>query len=258
MKRQQYTWRLPPEIERRLGENTYGRPRAIHEAEHLLLILQDPPVPGSAPKHQIFLRRPDGKLLCNGDDFGETRLDTLLSLYQKAIHETEEAYSRANCAAELFGLLKRLGPLTRATASLHATLQAARTAVPADPLLIAARDKASDMAHDVELLLGDARLALDYRMAHEAETQAVQMRDMARAQHKLNILAAITFPLMALATLMSMNLPNGLEDQGPSIFWAIIVLAVVLGVMTVSWVGRAAHSSSAPRRNTREARPRRL
>ena len=40
MRRKHYNWQLPDELERRLGETTYGRQRAMFEADHLLGVYQ--------------------------------------------------------------------------------------------------------------------------------------------------------------------------------------------------------------------------
>lgn len=75
MARRKYNWQLPPEIELRLGDSTYGRQRAIFEAGHLLLILHAPPSAEDRQRQsKVFLRTPDGKYLCDGRENGETKL----------------------------------------------------------------------------------------------------------------------------------------------------------------------------------------
>ena len=59
---------------------------------------------------------------------------------------------------------------------------------------------------------------------------------MATAQHKLNVLAAITFPVMAVATLFGMGLIHGLENRSPYLFWCIFALGFVMGIITKRWV----------------------
>ena len=59
---------------------------------------------------------------------------------------------------------------------------------------------------------------------------------MTLAQHKLNVLAAVTFPVMAVATLFGMGLVHGLENKPPYLFWFIFVIGFVMGMLTKRWV----------------------
>ncbi len=72
------------------------------------------------------------------------------------------------------------------------------------------------------IILADAKLALDYRIAQSAEVQMAKATEMTAAQHKLNILAAATFPLMAVATFFGMNLVHGFESA-PGLFWVVLL-----------------------------------
>jgi Mg2+ and Co2+ transporter CorA len=64
---------------------------------------------------------------------------------------------------------------------------------------------------------------------------------MATAQHKLNVLAAATFPLMAVATLFGMNLIHGLEGR-PFYCWLVFAAGCGVGVLTMQWVMRQSRS----------------
>ncbi|MFM7099767.1 MAG: hypothetical protein ACKO3N_01190 [Verrucomicrobiota bacterium] len=239
MKRKQYAWSLPAEIESRLGDNSYGRQRAIEGAGHLLLVLHAPPGPQTREREAVvFLRRPDGQHLCNGFEGGEQKLRKLLADYRARWEELDEQYDNAASADELFQLLERLTPLNRASTNLAAALQSARDLVRDDRFLIGMRDEAYDVSRAFELLLGDARLKLDYRTAKDAESHALKAAEIATAQHKLNILAAVTFPVMALATLLGMNVLHGLENRPLAIFWVVLLLGAGLGFGVKSWVTR--------------------
>jgi hypothetical protein len=237
MKRKQYQWTLPPGIERRLGDTSYGRQRAIYEGDHLLIILHAPPGPDDADREfRIFLRTPDGKFQCNGKPEGQNHLHRLISEYRTRCSELEEAYQNAQTSEDLFELIESLAPAARSAGNMRDALQAAREHVKADQFLIAMRDEAYEIARNFELLLGDARGALDFRIARHAETQAIRSQEMALAQHKLNVLAAITFPLMALAAILGMNLKHGLEDQSPVVFFIVFVIGLIVGLIVKSWV----------------------
>jgi len=236
MRRKTFSWQLPREIEARLGESTYGRQRAICEAEHLLIILHAPPDPEThAREPQVFLRKPDGVVLWNGTGGGELRLRQLLVTYRELLERYDDALDNAQTVSDLFEILEPLGPLNRATTHLSQALQAAREHAREDAFLIAMRDEAYEISRGFEILTADAKLALDYRIAQNAEAQMAKAKEMAAAQHKLNILAAATFPLMAVATFFGMNLVHGFESA-PGLFWVVLLAGCAVGGYTVKWV----------------------
>jgi Mg2+ and Co2+ transporter CorA len=83
------------------------------------------------------------------------------------------------------------------------------------------------------------KLALDYQIAENTEQQAARADEMAAAQHKLNVLAAVTFPLMAIATLLGMNLVHGFETEPPALFWSVVILGFIVGFVVKGWVTKA-------------------
>lgn len=237
MKRKQFNWELPAEIEKRLGENSYGRQRAIYEADHLLLILHGIPHEDDVEREEsIFLRKPDGTWLHNGRDNGTYKLQELLKSYREKHLAFEKLYDSAKSAKEFFAIIEPLTPVNRAISNLAEAVQAARNYVKDDQFLIGIRDDAQETARSFEILMSDCKLSLDYRMAKNAERQARHGYEMAEAQHKLNILAAITFPLMAVATIFGMNLVHGLEEKTPLFFWAIMITGIIIGMLTQKWV----------------------
>ncbi len=237
MKRKQFSWQLPTEIENRLGETSYGRQRAIYEADHLLLILHTIPDEDDTSRDAIvFLRLPDGKWFCNGRDNGENQLRKLLRSYHEKYQILENLYEKAKSAKELFEIIEPLTPINRASLNMADAIQSARNLVKDDQFLIGIRDESEDISRSYEIMLSDTKMALDYRMAKNAERQSQQGYEMAEAQHKLNILAAITFPLMAMAAIFGMNLVHGLEEKTPILFWVVMVIGIVIGMLTQKWV----------------------
>lgn len=240
MSRRSFDWKLPPAIEQRLGSHSYGPQRAIHEDDHLLLILHEPPISaGNAREPAVFLRKPDGKWLYHGVDNGQYALGQLLERYEKQFAGLEQLYAKARSAEQLFQVLDRALPLARAAGNLKEATQAAREMVRQDPLLIDCRDRAADLARGMELLVGDSRLALDFRLARNAEEQAQFALAGNRAQQKLNVLAAWTFPLMTLAAVFGMNLRGGFENLPEIWFWLVFAAGVVLGMTAKAWVMHA-------------------
>jgi hypothetical protein len=238
-KRKPLNWTLPPEIEARLGESTYGRQRVISEADHLLIILHHPPVPDRLERDPaLFLRKPDGSLLANGYDQGGHKLRALLGEYRQRWEECDKAYDTAVTAEQLLKLLETLAPLNRSSTNLARTLQAARDAAKGDKFLIGMRDESEEISRAFELLTSDAKLKLDYRIASKSEAQAEQARLMITAQHRLNVLAAITLPLMAVATVLGMNVVHGLEGRTPPVFLFVLALGLTIGIFVKRWVSR--------------------
>lgn len=239
MKRKTLNWTLPPEIEARLGEGTYGRQRVIAEANHLLIILHHPPTPDRLEREPaVFLRKPDGSLLANGYDQGGLKLRKLLGEYRQRWEECDKAYDTAEAAAQLLKLLETLAPLNRSSTNLARALQAARDAAKGDKFLIGMRDESEEISRAFELLTSDAKLKLDYRIASNSEAQAEQTRLMISAQHRLNVLAAVTLPLMALATVLGMNVTNGLENCTPLLVPLVLALGLTIGFFVKRWVAR--------------------
>ncbi|MFN2427979.1 MAG: hypothetical protein ABR587_16200 [Candidatus Binatia bacterium] len=83
---------------------------------------------------------------------------------------------------------------------------------------------------------------IEARLGHGSfgrqRASAVKSAEMATAQHKLNVLAAVTFPIMALATVLGMNLTNGLEERSPFLFLTVLTIGVLIGRFVRRWVIR--------------------
>lgn len=239
MKRRNFNWTLPPEIEARLGESSYGRQRAMLEAGHLLVILHAPPAQERTEREElVLLRNPDGRWLANGFEGGEVRFRKLLGDYRSRLESLEEDYAKASTADQLFPLIEALAPTQRSCSQMADALQSARDLVKEDRFLISVRDEGYELARGFELLLGDARLKFDYQMARSSELNGIQAGRMAQAQHRLNVLAAVGFPLLAVASLLGMNVRHGLEDRQPWVFLAVLALGAALGFAVRSWVVR--------------------
>lgn len=237
MGRKTFNWTLPQEIEARLGESTYGRQRVISEAGYVLIILHLPPVQDTLEREPIlFLRQPDGTFLVNGYPNGAQKLRALIGDYRKLWEECDKAYDSAESPENLLALLEKLAPLNRSTTNLANTLQAARDEAKQDKFLISVRDESYDVSRAFELLTSDAKLKLDYRIAKNSEEQSIQAQAMISAQHRLNVMAAITFPIMAVATVLGMNLTHGLENRSPILFLLVLVIGVMIGLFVKSWV----------------------
>ncbi len=246
MARSQYRWTLPAEITARLGSESWGAQRAIVEAGQLLLILHAPPKPDSNEReHEVYFRQRDGTWLHEGREHGERALNNFLDEYRTLLDGLETRFEKASDIDTLFAVIDRLIPLARASGNMKAALQTARESLGNDVFLIDMRDRSVEIARGFELLLADARQALDFRIARSAEAQTRAAEIGNRAQHKLNILAAMTFPLMTVAAVFGMNLHSGLEDVPLIAFWLVFVGGLMLGMFAKGWLSSTPPAESA-------------
>ena len=240
--RERYQWPVSEAITRRIGTASFGAQRAIFEDQQLLLILHAPPQTGKPRQHEIFLRLPDdaprGVWLYKGRKGGQAAMADLLARYQSAYDRLSDALDEAETSAALFAIIGDSIPLTRAAVNLQKAMEAGRDAAKDDLWLIDQRDKAVELARNFELLLADARLELDYRLAQAAEHQTRATEAVTRAQRKLNTIAALTFPIMALGAAWGMNLHSSWEAVSPVLFWLVIAVGLGLGLIVRHWVNQ--------------------
>ena len=246
--RREYDWHLPEKITRRLGRSSYGRQRSIFEDGHLLIILHTPPETDTHKRETVvFYRSPDGQWMCNGKGDGLGKLTRLIGRYEELWSKLDAKYDQGKSPRELFDLLQAINPLRRAAADMYAALQSAREAVRGDGDIIERRDRAYEIQRQYDLLLEDVKNAHNFRIAQNAEEDAQVSREAVQAQHRLNVLAAIFFPLVTLAGLFGMNLPSGLNDFGIGAFWMIFAAGLILGAFLRGWVMRPCNRDGSPR-----------
>jgi hypothetical protein len=231
------TWTLPEAIRIRLGQNTYGRQRAIFEEGHLVLVLHRPPGPDDAAREgNLFWRNLAGDWQFSRGGPGPGALKRHVQTYAELESKLTQSYEQAADTSALFDLVEALTPLVRAARNMHAALQTAREAVKGDLFLVEMRDLAYEVTRNFDLLLEDVRNAIQHRMARESEEQAKLSKQALQASHRLNILAALFFPLTAIASLFGMNLAHGFDQSSVIIFWLVSVVSVGLGFVMKGWV----------------------
>lgn len=223
-------WQVPARIRQRVGAQA-GRQRAIVEEGHLLLVLHELPKDGEIDRAaKLFWRAPDGAWRATGagQSSGLPVLHRHLDTYKQAITALDARVEAGKTAQDFFAVLNEATPLQRSARNLHAALQEAREGVD-DREIISARDTAGTLERGAEILVSDARNALDYTIAKNAEAQAASSRQAVEAQHKLNLLAAMFFPITAIGSMLGTNLHTGLEHAPPALFWGVVVAALVVG-----------------------------
>lgn len=236
-------WRVPAEFRQRIRESV-GRQRVMESEGHLLLILHAPPKADEAQRTaRLFWRSPDG-VWQSTVGHGIPSLQKHLAEYDAALQQLDELQDEAEWAADFLNILQAITPLRRATRHLYETLQEARELAKDDSDLILCRDQAYALQRQAELVESDTRSGLDCAIARRAEEQAESSRKMAVAAHRLNLLAALFFPIATIATVFGMNLRHGFETTGldPILFWLVVLVGLGLGF---SLIGRI---DSTPRR----------
>jgi len=231
------SWELPEKIRHRFGQRGAGRQRAMVHDGHLLLIMHEVPDPGTDERRTVFFwRRPDGSWSFSGRGNGLPMLREHIDAYEQAEAQLRREYHAAVGAEDYFQMLERLAPLQHASENLYRTLQAAREGIPDDRDIIDLRDAAYDVDRDLDLLYRDAKNALDFSMARKAEEQAGFGRQSVQAGHRLNILAALFFPLATLSTVFGMNMVHGWEDKPVAVFWIVSAFGLIAGLIICAWV----------------------
>lgn len=224
-------WQAPREFFTRLGEGP-GRQRAMFADGHLLLVLHEPPEPGEAMRGRLFWREPDGSWKSNSLGTGIQSLRQHVAEFAERIDKLEDRLQVAVGANDYFAILQAIVPLYRGVRNLHGTLQSAREMVPDDREIIVLRDRAGEAERAAELVHGDAKNGLDFTIARQAELQAHRGFEMAVSAHRLNILAAIFFPIATVSAIFGMNLKHGVVAMGaPWDFWGLVAFGLISGLL---------------------------
>ena len=223
-------WKVPDVFRARLGEAA-GKQRAMESGGHVLLVLHEPPGAGETERRgRYFWREPDGGWKSSSLGAGVQALKKHVAEYAERVEAIDDQLLRAQASEDYFRVLQSIGPLYRASRNMHATLQQAREMAPADRELIALRDQAGEIERAAELLQNDAKHGLDFLIARKTEEQAQRSYQMAVSAHRLNLLAAIFFPLATLSAIFGMNLEHGLPQQSNGVFWMVLAIGLLSGM----------------------------
>ncbi|MEM6798269.1 MAG: CorA family divalent cation transporter [Planctomycetota bacterium] len=235
-------WGVPREFRDRLGDDV-GRQRVMQSEGHLLLVLHAPPVAGQKLRFgKIFWRNPEGAWKPVAMAHNDHPVGELLDQYEEVIEALDQRESDAHLARTYFEILTALNPLLRSCHNLYTVLHEARKAAKEDRELILLRDRAYALNRRAELLQQDAKNTLDFVIARRSEEQAESARRQAKAAHRLNILAALFFPLATIASVFSMGLHHGQEEfltnNAPWPMLGVVAVGLTLGALLAVFVTR--------------------
>lgn len=230
-------WNVPEAFFEELG-NRLGRQRAIVADGHLLLALHAPPDPEEpSRKGRFFWRKPDGTWMgtCPGE--GIASLQNHLKDYATTVDRLDHQDDAATALEEQFEVIQALVPTLRSARHLHEALQEAVRLRKGDPVLTDLRDRAYEIERAAELAYQESRTKLEFMIAVQAEEHAESAYQMTVAAHRLNLLAAMFFPLATLAALFGMNVSFGFEaSRSPLAFVLIVALGLICGIILTGFV----------------------
>ncbi len=239
-------WQVPKEFRDRLGK-TVGRQRPMVAEKNLLLALHAPPKTEDTVRiGRFFWRSPDGTWKSNDLGSGIAALGRQLDEYGDLVAALDRQEENAKTADDYFAVLERLTPLLRAARNQHQVLQEARKECPEYRDIIDVRDRAYAIERSTELLYSETKNSLDLVVAKRAEEQAQAGRRMAESSHRLNILAAVFLPIVAITAILGIDLatlavilgqkPESFTSGGvvPIMFIGMVIVALAFGaVLTV-------------------------
>jgi len=191
---------------------------------HLLVILHEPPTAAQVGRNaRLFWRSPEGDWKSDSLGVGINALRTHLTEFADRLQRLEDAIQKAGGADDYYRLRRTVAPIRRAAHGMHVALQQARELCPDDRELIGCRDQALNVELASDFALDDAQHGLEYAIAKQTEEQA-------KAGHRLNLMAALFFPLATLAAVFGMNVQHPLHDvDGPWLFWLLVISGVGVG-----------------------------
>lgn len=218
-----HNWDVPGLFRARLGEFV-GRQRVIEADGHLLLILHE--LPDSKTAHRkirLFWRSPEGKWKSNTFGDGIQAMRKHLTEFDDRVHELEDEEQRAVGADDFFRIQREIVRIRRAAHNKHEALEFAHELEPDDADLISCRNLSGAIERAADFVQDDAQRGLQYAMAKHAEQQS-------NSAHRLNLLAALFFPIATVAAIFGMNLNHGLDTADtPWLFWVLPIFGVGVG-----------------------------
>ena len=207
---------------------------------HLLLVLHGPPGPDDDHRDaRFFWRDAAGNWKATGvSGAGSQAVKNHLNEFADRLDKLEARFQAAQLAQEYFLLLQAIAPIHRTVRNAHAALQNARELLPNDREIISLRDRAGELEREAELLHTDTKNGMDYTVARRSEELAGRSYDMAVSAHRLNLLAALFFPIATASSIFGMNLRHGLDQDNIDIFFMVLTISLIIGGILMILINR--------------------
>jgi hypothetical protein len=221
-------WELPVSLRERIGK-TIGRQRAIQEEDHtLIMVHQAPSAKEKGRKGACCWINPKGEFRFSPE--GET-FEHLFAGYRKKLTHLEHEYEHADSALKYFTVLEAIIPLHFAAVRMASALQMARDQIPTNRQVLLWRDESFEIQRESEILQVCTKNALDYYQAKSVEDLSEITYKLSKTSHKLNMMATLFVPMMAICGLFGMNVYSGLDSEKYfPLFWIIAIVSVILGL----------------------------
>lgn len=228
---------FPDEFRQRLG-TTVGRQRCMQSEGHLLIVAHLVPEHDETTRRGIlFWRDAAGEWKCSNGDPGRVALNMHMDRYSKRLDAFEQQEEAAMKADEYMPLLEGLAPIVRAKRNFLEALEEARKAIPNARELIDYRDRAYDLARQAELLYEDSKNSMDVAIVRRADEQSQATHQMMVAAHRLNILAALFFPVATLGALFGTTLTDNWSwSQSPAPFILFVIASLMGGFVLTRFI----------------------
>lgn len=231
-------WQLPIEFRRRLGRSA-GRQRLMNHEGQLLIVTHDVPGPDEDSRQGIlFWFDSESQWKSSNGEPGAVAIENLLSKYEKRIEGLDQAEFKAKISEDYLPVLEQLAPISRSIRNLRDVLQDARKAAPDLVELIDFRDRAYALSRTAELTYQYAKDSMDVAIVKRAEEQASASDRMSAAAHRLNIMAALFFPLATLSGVFGTTLTDGWSwAKTADPFIVFLAVGLVSGIVLTYFVG---------------------
>lgn len=223
---------FPPHFapERELREQLSNHPGSqccLEGRYELLLMVHDVPQPGESRRQPLFFWRRSDRCWLQPNGTGLSGLADLLTRYGQVIEDHEDTLEETESAEEIFAVLRHAAPLARSSRNLLQALQQTLRMEPEDREVRSLRDQVVALERSAELLLHDARAALELWRARKLEEHSRATEKVERTTFRINLLMGLFLPLMALSGLLGMNvaLPGFLERA----FWPLLLIGALAG-----------------------------
>ena len=224
-------WQVPDSIRHSIAK-VPGAQRTLEADGHIVLILHKLPTEHCANREiRLFWRNPDGTWESDDLGAGIKALQQHVTEFNNRVVELEDMENNATSADGYFHVRGQIVPIHRAAENMSAAISRAYELCPDDRGLLACRNLAAGVERTSELLKDDAAYGLEYTMAKQAESQSL-------ASHRLNLIAAIFFPILAFASIFGMNLEHGFEHEATWLFWLFVAVGIAIGIVMKSIVFR--------------------
>jgi len=226
-------WQIPQIFRDRLGADP-GIQRIMSEEGHYLIVLHQ--VPSAADRGN---RKPALFWINEASEWRSTPLSGGLSGLVQHVTEYEEKVKALETELDLpatnesADVLHKIhddaAPLNRAARHMLAILQELRQFFPQDRKILLLRDAAVNIERSADLLLTDTKSSLEFITAKSAMRQASEAHNATIEANKLNRLAAFFFPVITIASVLSINDPMKALTS-PSTY-LIIIVGFMLGIV---------------------------